>query len=127
MRSIVWMRCCARRSAQAPPRRASPASATQLELLDNQRSQYEHAIATLVGTPAPSFAIPPAVSTAALPPIPVGLPSDLLQRRPHVASAERSMGAANARLGVARAAYYPSVLWARVSAGPTPGGRAKPP
>jgi outer membrane protein, multidrug efflux system len=86
------------------------ANATQLELLDNQRSQFEHAIATLVGTPAPSFALPPALSTAMLPPIPVGLPSDLLQRRPDVASAERSMAAANARIGVARAAYYPSIL-----------------
>jgi multidrug efflux system outer membrane protein len=86
------------------------ANATQLELLDNQRSQFEHAIATLVGTPAPSFALPPALSTAVLPPIPVGLPSDLLQRRPDVASAERSMAAANARIGVARAAYYPSIL-----------------
>jgi outer membrane protein, multidrug efflux system len=85
-------------------------NATQLELLENQRSQFEHAIATLVGTPAPSFAVPPALSTAVLPPIPVGLPSDLLQRRPDVASAERSMAAANARIGVARAAYYPSIL-----------------
>jgi multidrug efflux system outer membrane protein len=85
------------------------ASATQLELLDNQRAQFEHAVATLVGTPAPSFAISPALSTAALPAIPVGLPSDLLQRRPDVASAERSMAAANARIGVARAAYYPSI------------------
>jgi outer membrane protein, multidrug efflux system len=86
------------------------ASATQLELLDNQRAQFEHAIATLVGAPAPSFAISAALSTSSLPAIPVGLPSDLLQRRPDVASAERSMAAANARIGVARAAYYPSIV-----------------
>jgi outer membrane protein, multidrug efflux system len=86
------------------------ASATQLELLYNQRAQFEHAIATLVGTPAPGFAIPAALSTSELPVIPVGLPSDLLQRRPDVASAERSMAAANARIGVARAAYYPSII-----------------
>jgi multidrug efflux system outer membrane protein len=84
-------------------------SATQLELLVNQRAQYEHAIATLVGIPAPSFAIPANASAASLPVIPVGLPSDLLQRRPDVASAERAMAAANARIGVARAAYYPSI------------------
>jgi len=84
-------------------------SATQLELLGNQRSQYQHAIATLVGTPAPGFAIPQVESGASLPAIPVGVPSDLLQRRPDVASAERAMAAANARIGVARAAYYPSI------------------
>jgi len=52
------------------------ASATQLELLDYQRAQYEHAIATLLGTPAPGFAIPAALATSSLPAIPVGLPSD---------------------------------------------------
>ena len=85
------------------------ASATQLELLQNQRAQFEHAIATMIGTPAPSFALAPAASTPPMPLLPVGLPSDLLQRRPDVASSERAMAAANARIGVARAAYYPTI------------------
>jgi multidrug efflux system outer membrane protein len=85
------------------------ASGAQLELLQVQRAQNEHAIASLVGTPAPNFHLEPALSATAIPQLPVGLPSDLLQRRPDVASAERAMAAANARIGVARAAYFPTL------------------
>lgn len=84
-------------------------SAAQLELLRVQRAQNEHAIATLAGVAAPGFAIAPLAASGSLPTVPTGLPSDLLQRRPDVASAERAMAAANARVGVARAAYFPTV------------------
>jgi len=82
---------------------------TQIDLLRVQRAQFEHALATLTGTPAPAFAVAPQLVSLNVPPIPVGLPSDLLERRPDVASAERAVAAANARIGVARAAYFPSV------------------
>jgi multidrug efflux system outer membrane protein len=84
-------------------------SATQLELLQNQRNQLEHAIATLIGTAAPSFTLASSAEVRPIPALPLGLPSDLLQRRPDVASAERAMAAANARIGVARAAYFPTI------------------
>jgi len=86
------------------------ANRTQLELLQNQRSQYEHALATMTGTPAPSFKLAAQVATMAPPATPVGIPSDVLQRRPDVASAERAMAVANANIGVAKAAFFPTVL-----------------
>ena len=81
----------------------------QAQLLVNQREQFEHAIAALVGTPAPQFSIAPDLAEHPIPPIPLGLPSDVLQRRPDVASAERAMASANAQIGVAKAAFFPSL------------------
>jgi multidrug efflux system outer membrane protein len=81
----------------------------QVDVLRRQRSQFQNAIAALAGKPAPSFAIAPEVGPRSAPAIPVGLPSEILQRRPDVASAERAMAAANAQIGIARAAYYPSL------------------
>lgn len=84
---------------------------TQATMVDLgvQRAQMEHAIALLIGKPASSFALP-ALPLVSLPPrIPVVLPSELLEQRPDIAANERMMAAANAQIGVAQAAYYPTV------------------
>ena len=85
------------------------ATRVQAQLLLVQRAQFEHAIAALVGVPAPQFSIEPKVIETKVPEIPLGVPSDVLQRRPDVASAERAMAAANAQIGVAKAAFFPTL------------------
>jgi NodT family efflux transporter outer membrane factor (OMF) lipoprotein len=82
---------------------------TQAILLQQQRKQFEDAIAVLVGKPAPDFHIASKELNAEPPALDSGLPSDLLERRPDIAEAERQMAVANAQIGIAKAAYYPSL------------------
>ena len=72
------------------------------------RAQYEHAAAVLIGKPPAEFSLPPLPLTTPPPPIPVGVPSELLERRPDIAAAERLVASANAQVGLARTAYYPT-------------------
>ncbi len=85
---------------------SAQASLTNLGIL---RAQYEHAIAVLIGKQASDFSLPARPITTAPPSIPIGMPSLLLQRRPDVAAAERNMASANAQLGVAYTAFFPSL------------------
>jgi NodT family efflux transporter outer membrane factor (OMF) lipoprotein len=86
--------------------KTAEASATNLGIA---RAQYEHAIALLIGQPASSFSLPARSLTTAVPVIPAGVPSELLQRRPDIAAAERTMSEANALIGVETAAFYPTI------------------
>src|SRR5690606_9983373 len=81
----------------------------QLMDLEWQRGQYEHAIAVLIGLAPSRFALAAQPFAQIVPDIPVGLPSQLLERRPDVASAERLTAAANAQIGVAQSAWFPDL------------------
>ena len=82
---------------------------TQLYLVQQQRAQFEHAIAVLTGIPASTFTVPVRTLSATPPPVPLGVPSDLLERRPDIATSERQMAYQNALVGVATAAFYPQL------------------
>jgi multidrug efflux system outer membrane protein len=84
-------------------------TAAQKQALEIQRAQLEHAIAVLLGRTVEGFSLPDQPSNPAPPVIPIGLPSDLLERRPDIAEADRNVAAATAQIGVAKAAYFPQL------------------
>jgi outer membrane protein, multidrug efflux system len=82
---------------------------SQLSLVQQSRAQFEHAIAVLLGQPASNLNVRVAPLQATPPPVPLDVPSDVLQRRPDISSAERQMAFENAQVGIARAAFYPQI------------------
>ena len=82
---------------------------SQLALVQQLRAQYEHAIAVLLGQSASSLSVPVAPLQTTPPPIPLGVPSDVLERRPDISTAERQMAFQNAQVGIARTAFYPHI------------------
>jgi multidrug efflux system outer membrane protein len=82
---------------------------SQLSLVLQTRAQYEHAIAVLVGQSASAFSVPITPLREAPPPVPLGVPSDVPERRPDIATAERTMAYQNAQVGIARTAFYPHI------------------
>lgn len=97
---------------------------SQLALVKQSRAQYEHAIAVLVGQSASNLNVPVEPLRATPPPIPLGVPSDMLERRPDISTAERMMAYENAEVGIARSAFYPHITlsgsggWQSVELGP---------
>jgi len=82
---------------------------SQASLVQQSRAQFEHAIAVLVGQPAPSFSVPVEPLKATPPPVPLAVPSAVLERRPDIASNERQMAFENAEVGLAHTAFYPHI------------------
>ena len=85
------------------------ATATQLQLVLQQRAQYEHAIAVLAGKPPSTFSLAEAPFHVTPPPVPIRVPSEVLERRPDIATNERLMAYQNAQVGLAKAAFYPHI------------------
>jgi outer membrane protein TolC len=85
-------------------------TSAQLEILKSLRNIQENLLATLTGSPAANFKVAAGRLPSTIPAFPVSLPSSLLERRPDIAAAERAMAAANAQIGVAKAAFFPSLL-----------------
>jgi outer membrane protein, multidrug efflux system len=90
---------------------------SQLSLVQESRAQYEHAISVLLGVPASTLGVPSLALNATPPPVPLGVPSDMLERRPDVATAERQMAYENAEVGLARTAFYPHITISNTGGG----------